>query len=168
MLRRVGGYRAELPHSADMELWLRLAVFTPVCRIDADQAYKRLHPSNMQYQYQEPIAGDLFHRKATFEVLFRDHGNNIAERERLERKVQRSLSLEGFWAASEAFDRGEKTECQRLMDFALASYPELRSRPEYVRFRLKRLLGPRVWGFPRPAVSGCAIDSQRGSSSATT
>ncbi len=148
VLRRIGGYRDELPHSADMELWLRLAVFGSVCRIEADQAYKRSHAVNMQLTYG--MIGDLRQRKAAFEVLFRDYGERIDDRERLESSAFRSLGMVGFWEASRAFDRCDLSGCQELLDFALALDPGLCGRPEWGRFALKRRLGPRVWRIVRP------------------
>src|SRR5262249_10319924 len=40
--KRLGGYRPDLPHTADMELWLRFAAHAAVAVIDADQAWKRM------------------------------------------------------------------------------------------------------------------------------
>ena len=83
-MRRVGRHSEELPHTGDLELWLRLGLFGSVCRIEADQAYKRIHAVNMQHQFIEPAIGDLRHRKAAFEVLFRNHGASIPELDRLQ------------------------------------------------------------------------------------
>ena len=149
-MRRVGRHSEELPHTGDLELWLRLGLFGPVCRIDADQAYKRLHAVNMQYAYIEPVLGDLRHRKAAFEVLFRDHGERIAERRRLERLVSRALGMQAFWAASTAFDGGDLALSQQLLDFARGLDPELPTRPEWRRLVVKRRLGPRAWRVVRP------------------
>ena len=150
VLTRIGGYWEELPHSADMELWLRLAVFGPVYRIEADQAYKRRHQANMQHAYMDAMIDDLRQRKAVFEVLFRDYGERIDQRKRLESSAFRSLGIVGFWEASRAFDRCDLTGCQELLDFALALDPELCARPEWARFVLKRRFGPKVWRIVRP------------------
>src|SRR5205814_2056220 len=45
--RLVGGYLKELPHTADTEIWLRLAAHGAVGVLDADQAFRRLHRQNM-------------------------------------------------------------------------------------------------------------------------
>jgi hypothetical protein len=150
--RKVGGYRRDLPHTADLELWLRLAVVGAVCRIEEDQACKRMHATNIQHQFLETALGDLQQRQAAFSFLFREHVTCIADAERLEGITARSLGAAGFWAASEAFDRGELALCQRLLDFAVATDPELRSRSEWARFAFKRGLGPRFWRMIRPTV----------------
>ncbi len=49
--RRVGGYRIELPHAGDMEMWLRLAANASVGILDAFQAVYRLHADNMSHAY---------------------------------------------------------------------------------------------------------------------
>ena len=44
----LGGYRAELPHAGDTEMWMRFAAHAAVGEIlDADQAYYRIHGRNM-------------------------------------------------------------------------------------------------------------------------
>jgi glycosyltransferase involved in cell wall biosynthesis len=153
VLKAAGGYRADLPHTADMELWFRLALKAPVGTLLAIQAYKRMHAENMQYQYVDRTIGDLQQRRAAFEVLFREHGCELADLGRLQRLVFLSLSMEAFWAASEAFDRSDLDGCQKLLDFALAMDTELQSRPEWIRFSIKRRLGPRVWRALYPLAS---------------
>jgi glycosyltransferase involved in cell wall biosynthesis len=150
ILQQIGGYREELPHSADMELWLRLSVFGSVCQIEADQACKRRHAVNMNHKYVNVVINDLRQRKAAFELLFQDYGGKIVQAERLKDLAFCSLGMIGFWEASAAFDRCDLVDCQELLDFALALDPELPSRPSWVRFTLKRRMGPRVWRVIRP------------------
>src|SRR5207302_31443 len=52
----IGGYRKSLPYTADLEMWLRFAARACVAWVDAHQAYKRLHASNMQHQYVRSLA----------------------------------------------------------------------------------------------------------------
>src|SRR5439155_24814472 len=47
MYKTLGGYRPELPHTADVDVWLRFAAHGSVGRVDADQAYYRVHGNNM-------------------------------------------------------------------------------------------------------------------------
>jgi glycosyltransferase involved in cell wall biosynthesis len=147
--RQVGGYRHDLPHTADLELWLRLAARGSVGWLDADQAYKRVHANNMQYQYRLAL-DDLRHRRAAFEAFFAWAGDRLADRGSLEQLAARGLAGMGFWAASAAFDEGDLAGCQQLVDFALALDPELPSQPRWARFALKRSLGPRAWRVVRP------------------
>lgn len=146
--REVGGYRPELPHSGDTELWLRLAARAPVGVLDAEQAYRRWHGANMVLRYT--LVGELRQQWTAFEFHFRDHGDRIADRERLQRLAAGTSSWAAFWGASGAFERGDLSSCQELLDFALDINPELRDRPEYTRLRWKRRVGPRVWSALRP------------------
>src|SRR5262249_6804667 len=45
--KQLGGYRPELPHTGDLEMWLRFAAHAPVGVLDADQAFYRVHGRNM-------------------------------------------------------------------------------------------------------------------------
>jgi glycosyltransferase involved in cell wall biosynthesis len=149
LLRRVGGYRADLPHTADMELWLRLAVHAPVVWLDADQAYKRVHENNMQHQYARATL-EIQQRQAAFEALFGRYGRLIDGCDRLRGIAWRSLASTAFWAASTAFDEGDVADCQQLLSLALTLDPGLPSQPRWTRLALKRGMGPRVWGVVRP------------------
>jgi glycosyltransferase involved in cell wall biosynthesis len=150
--KRVGGYRADLPHTADMELWLRVAAHAAVAVIDADQAYKRTHAGNMQHQYLGSWLGDVPHRHAAFEALFRDHGGRIAGADRLRTRTARALAEEAFWSASKAFDRGDVTACQQCLKYALGLDPGLRNGRPWARLKWKRRLSPRLWGAVRPVL----------------
>ena len=39
--RAVGGYTPSLPHTGDLEMWLRIAAVADVARVNCDQAYRR-------------------------------------------------------------------------------------------------------------------------------
>ena len=53
---QVGGYNANLYHTADHEMWLRLAAHADVGFVHADQAYKRRHDNMMS-----GVVDDLLH-----------------------------------------------------------------------------------------------------------
>ncbi len=152
LLAEVGGYNAELPHTADMELWLRLAAKSSVAILDAPQAFKRMHGQNMQIQYTAAALGDLKQRNAAFDSFFLRSGKLLADRDKLHDVARRALATEAFWAGSATFDRGDTTHCQSLMDFALGLDPQITSRPEWHRFRWKQRVGPQVWSMLRPIV----------------
>jgi glycosyltransferase involved in cell wall biosynthesis len=146
--RRVGGYRNDLPHSCDMEMWLRLSLHAAVGYVDADQGYYRLHGQNMSEEHRH--VGDFLQRKAVFDVLFREHRGLIAGWERLQESAARALAQDAFWKANKAFDRGEVTLCKSLLAFARDVDPRLRYRPRWWRMGLKRVIGHRAWSAVRP------------------
>jgi glycosyltransferase involved in cell wall biosynthesis len=57
--KRLGGYRRELPHTGDLEMWLRLAAHAPVGVLAAYQAVYRLHSNNMETAYYRKYLPDL-------------------------------------------------------------------------------------------------------------
>jgi glycosyltransferase involved in cell wall biosynthesis len=152
LLHKLGGYRKELPHTADLELWLRFAVHSSVGVIDTYQAYKRMHCQNMQYDYVNTALTDLRQHQAAFETLFRDCGRKIAGAQRLERLVKGKLAEKAFWAASQAFDHGDPDRCQVLLDYAEELDSDLRTRLPWSRLRWKRRLGVTSWSWLQPWV----------------
>jgi glycosyltransferase involved in cell wall biosynthesis len=143
--KRIGGYRADLPHTADLELWLRFAAAGDVGVIEADQAFKRSHATSMQREYLRQDLGDLAERRAAFDAFFRGQGDDLPGRGRLERAVYRGLAMEAFWGASRAFEQGEPNRCHELLEYAVGLDRTLPGRPEWRRLRLKRAVGPAFW-----------------------
>ncbi len=152
LLRQVGGYTKSLPHTADMELWLRFAARGSVARVEAHQAFKRMHQANMQHRYVRAALTDLRERQGAFDSFFRREGHRLADAPGLRRRATRSLAGRAFWAASQAFDDGDAAGSRQLLDYALQLCPELASGREWSRLRWKRRLGPRAWRLLRPVV----------------
>lgn len=149
--RAVGGYRQALPHSADMEMWMRLASRASVARIDAVQAYKRMHSANMQHAYLTSQLGDLRHRGETFDSFFTCDGRAVCNNEVLHGLARKRLGHEAFWAASDSVDRGNHDDVASCLGYALQLYPELKSTREWSRLCLKRRLGV-TWRIVYPLV----------------
>jgi glycosyltransferase involved in cell wall biosynthesis len=149
--KRVGGYRAELPHTGDFEMWLRFAACSAVGVIDAEQAYWRLHRQNMRDQYQG--LASLRQHKDAFDSFYREWGERLPDGQRLKRSFYHCLATAGFWHASASFDRGQTSVCDRELEFALELDPDLRLHKNWARLKYKRLVGARTWSLLRPAVS---------------
>jgi glycosyltransferase involved in cell wall biosynthesis len=145
----IGGYRKSLPHTADMELWLRFAIRGPIAWVDAHQACKRLHASNMQYQFTESL-GDLKQREAAIDSFLAEHECRLKEVERLRALAKRTLATQWFWAGSRAFDRGELVTCAECLEYGTHLFPALSATPEWSRLQWKRRLGHPLWGIFRP------------------
>jgi hypothetical protein len=77
VLRQIGGYRADLPHAADFELWMRAAT---VCDIGyvagADQAYYRIHASNMHHSTFDMV-DDFAQRLASYDAVFTECSHRL-------------------------------------------------------------------------------------------
>ncbi|MDB5349302.1 MAG: family glycosyltransferase [Planctomycetota bacterium] len=156
--KQLGGYRDELTHTGDMEMWMRFAAHADIGYLEADQAYYRLHSSNMSLLYFDEMnvggyitsTGDLYQRKAAFDTVLREWGDRIPERGRLRTMATRSLAWAAFWGASHAFDRGNPVICSELLEFSRTAWPEIVSRSEWARFQWKQRVGSRVWRAIRP------------------
>ena len=61
--KRLGGYRNELPHTGDMEMWLRFAAHAAVGFIPAYQGVYRQHKTNMSTAYYFISDGRLIYTK---------------------------------------------------------------------------------------------------------
>ena len=68
--KRLGGYRPELPHSGDMEMWLRLAAHADVGISQVHHAVYRRHANNMSLSYvAQSWLPDLRQRKAALDCF---------------------------------------------------------------------------------------------------
>jgi glycosyltransferase involved in cell wall biosynthesis len=105
---KLGGYRPELPHMADNEMWMRFAVHAPVGHIlDADQAYHRMHTQNMHYQFPAGTFKDVLQSRATFDIVFLNNRDLIPGWERLRKKVDIRLAREALQALGHSIHHGE-------------------------------------------------------------
>lgn len=152
LLRRVGGFRQELPHTADLELWMRLALYADVGHIGGPpQAYYRDHPASMHRQRFGTELADLQQIGAAFTLLFRDHRESIADCDRLDDVVRRTLARRALQAACRVYDRGERdpAEAVGLEQLAVTTYGAVEHFEEMQELRRRQRLGPRLWRIAR-------------------
>ena len=131
--RQIGGYDPALPHSGDLEMWLRIAAVSDVGYVrGTDQAYYRVHKFSMQNTVNAGYLFDLNGRMKAFQSALDKEGASLVEREELLRLAKRALT---FSAMEHAF---------KLCDF-----PELDSVPpnEYRNFAAS--LSPDIVGTRR-------------------
>jgi len=150
--RQLGGYRDELPHSGDLEMWLRVAVHGSVGYIDTHQALYRQHDVNMHIPYEASIRY-LQQRRAAFDVWFADYGTRVPNAAAMYDGVRRLIAVETFWHACHAFDRGDTALCRSALAFAESSHPSVRSLPAWRNLAVKRLIGRRVWTAVEPSIA---------------
>jgi glycosyltransferase involved in cell wall biosynthesis len=152
--KHVGGYRAELPHSGDMEMWLRLAACSSVGRVRARQAVYRQHDENMSRGYMAQCwMPDLQQRLEAYQWFFRTCGNAMADSERLRRRLYRSLGCCAIGFASMAFNEGDLETSARLSDFALAICSSTKLSLPWMKLECKRRLGFNGWRLLAPVFS---------------
>ena len=149
--QQIGGYLPSLPHTGDVEMWMRFAAHSGVAFIKGvDQAYYRLHGAQMTTE-RVPIV-DLRQRKAAYDALFDVYADRIPGADRLQRRANRKMAKEALWRACRAYDRRrmDETPVTELADFGLATYPEARRLPEYWGLQWRRRVGPRVCPWLQP------------------
>jgi glycosyl transferase family 2 len=148
---RAGGYTASLPHTADLEMWLRLATLGSVVRLNAYQAFKRMHRSNMQHAYVMSPTGDLVELRSAFDAFLDGEGRQQFGLPALRTSAAAALARHAFWRGAELFDRGRSQDADRLFALAVTFDPHLRTRPEWMAMSLKIRLGTRLWRIVQPA-----------------
>jgi glycosyltransferase involved in cell wall biosynthesis len=150
---RAGGYTASLPHTADLEMWLRLATLGSVVRLNAFQAFKRMHRANMQHAYVMSTSGDLVERQGAFTAFLDGPGRHLSGAGVLRTIAAESMARHAFWRGAELFDLDRPQDASRLLTLAAEFDGRVRRRPEWIAMALKIRMGTRVWRLVRPAVS---------------
>jgi glycosyltransferase involved in cell wall biosynthesis len=146
----VGGYRPELPHSGDLEMWLRLATRGQVAILNADLAVYRRHSANMSSAYYlNSRLPDLKHRLQAIESFFAGAGRTLPQAGRAHRRMQRLLAREALNLASEAFNTDDTGALDALRRFAGALDPLAYVSPSAIKLAAKLWLGPRGWSALR-------------------
>ncbi len=164
--RAIGGYRSDLPHTGDLEMWLRVAAVSNVAYVAGPpQAFYRVHKDSMMRSRYSSKVFDFFQRKAAFDTFFVDHTS--METSAWRDSVYRILAKEALWDVCRAFDHDE-VDPQRerdLVDFAMETYPQATSLPEYSALQRRRFLGAnlchRTQAFFLPAAFRWAVRSLR-------
>jgi glycosyltransferase involved in cell wall biosynthesis len=149
--RQIGDYRLELPHTADTEIWLRMAAHSAVCELHAPQAFRRLHAKNMSLDFS-PVRR-LREQKKAFDTHFAAFLGTRPEIAPLQAVVAQSIAEGAFWAGALAFDRGQTPVCREFLAFAAEIYPAIEWSTAWRRLRLKRLFGAPVWRLLAPVMS---------------
>jgi glycosyltransferase involved in cell wall biosynthesis len=159
--KKIGDYLPSLPHTADTEIWLRMAAHAgTVCEVNAPQAFRRLHEKNMSLDYS-PVRR-LVEQKKAFDIHFAAFLGARPEIAPLQAVVARSIGEGAFWAGALAFDDGRAAVCRDFLAFAAQVHPEIQSLPAWRKLRLKRLVGAPVWRRLAPLLSrGKALPAPR-------
>jgi len=149
--KKLGGYRPELPHTGDMEMWLRLAANGSVGIIDEYQAVQRRHANNMSLLYRvDTKLPDLRQRKAAIDCFLETCSHNFDSVSKLRNKLYCSLAYDVLGYARDAFDRGEMQAVDALTEFALEVSPEVRKSLSWKVLSFQCSIGLKVWCILRP------------------
>lgn len=153
LLKRLGGYRTDLPHAGDLEMWLRLAAHGSVGIIKADQAVYRHHAGSMSLAYYgDNVLADLQQRKAAFDAFLLSCGDAMPDADLLHGMLLAPLGREAVGHASAAFNCNRMDVSRRLADFAVSVHPRVRDTLAWRLLACKRLMGFKVSTALLPAI----------------
>jgi Glycosyl transferase family 2 len=147
---KVGGYAPELPHTGDMEMWMRFTVCADIAVTRFVQAYKRIHASNMSKQYNARALGDLQERLKAFQYAFAQNREHYSQCGLSMDEVRRQIGEQAFWTASHLIDLGEAGTARQCLDFAVETSPAVAHTLARRRLQFKLSLGASLWQRLRP------------------
>lgn len=128
--RSAGGYRADLPHSGDMEMWLRVASLADIGRVvGPHQAYYRIHGLNMHSEQFGGATGagiliDLRSRLQVFEAWQEWMTAHAQDSDALVERARRALAREALVLGCRAYWWGlvDEWPVEGLRQFAAETY----------------------------------------------
>lgn len=155
--KRIGGYRPELPHSGDLEMWMRFAAHGSVGQLNAIQGVYRRHARNMSIQYNLNPILDLQQRQAAIELFLQTAGKRLKNPSAVRHMLRRGLAEAAVSCATSGHSYFDET-----MKFAESLDPTIKNTLGWRRQHLKRWLGPercaRISGIKhicRQLLNGC-------------
>jgi hypothetical protein len=135
--KHVGGFRDNLPHTGDLELWLRIAAASEIGRVNgSDQAYRRVHDASMMQSVYAGELTDLKERKKAYDTFFASNEVALPNGQRLWTMARRRLAAEALEYACHLIETGEASahSVAGYVSFARESYSlvtQLRAWNEY-------------------------------------
>ena len=127
--RAIGGYDPELPHSADLAMWMRAATLSDVGRVNGPaQGFYRVHASSMQRTTYAGHVIDLEGLLDAFRTVLLAPGSGVADGEELFATARRSLAVFALEYARSAADHGRAAEepIEDYLAFAARTWPASR------------------------------------------
>jgi hypothetical protein len=128
-----------------------MAVHAAVAELDVDQAFRRLHTSNMSLRYS-PLRR-LEEQKRAFDTHFREYSPPWLQVVELERVANRTIAESAFWSGTTAFENGDRYMCDAFLVFASGICPDIASWDAWRRFHWKRRVGASAWRWVEPVIT---------------
>ena len=146
----LGFYRADLPHSGDLEMWLRFGVHGSVALLETKQAYYRLHGQNMSIQY----AGipDLVQRHRAFSLMLAELKDKNQKNDWLFEIYRKQMAWNFFWLGYKFFEKGNIKEFNLCLKMALETWPSCRYTIPWACLICKKIMGPKLWMRVKPFI----------------
>jgi glycosyltransferase involved in cell wall biosynthesis len=127
--KTIGGYRASLPHTGDMEMWLRFAANGSVARINAVQGIYRKHSAAMSNAYHVDKMRHYWQTKLAFDSFFDEYENSLNDSRSLRIVARRALASHIFVSGIGLLVRRRLNDGRRLIRASMDMDPRLRYRP---------------------------------------
>jgi hypothetical protein len=143
-LRAIGGVAADLPHTSDLHVWVRLAAIGDVGRVNGPvQGCYRVHDASMQRTVHAGILFDLRGRRDAFDAAFAGEAGRLPAASELHAAARRKLAAKALDRACRAYDRGRTASepVDELVDFAIDTWPAARELPEWRALKRRQAVG---------------------------
>lgn len=158
----IGGYAQNLPHTADMEMWMRFASQGSIGVVPNVQAYKRTHTTNMSIAYADRPMGDARERVEACDEILSRYGAKLGPEAPTMTEVRKTIATQVFWTASGALGAGHAHACQEALSYAAEIWPEIRKTAPWRRLRLKQALSPFLLKVLSPLIHPSNRSNSRG------
>lgn len=142
----IGGYDPGLPHSGDLEMWLRAASVTDVGRVNGPaQAYYRVHGKSMQRTVFAGHVADLEGRLDAFRKVLIGPDARVSRGDELFEIARRSLARGALIYARLAYEHGrtDSEPVDQYLAFAERVWPEARQLRQWNAVARRAELGRR-------------------------
>lgn len=147
--KKVGGYNSRLPHSGDLELWLRLAGVGSILKVRSDQALYRRHDSNMHYLYHG--VRNLREHLHAFESALGPLRDTDPSFVGLEKSYRRGLALGAIRVANHAINERDEAACEEAIVLMDEMDSSVRNTVAWAKMRVRRALSGRTLRILRSA-----------------
>lgn len=130
----LGGYDSELPHSGDIEMWMRAATVSDIGRVNGPaQGFYRVHGDSMQRTTYVGHLIDLEGLLDAFEKVLVGPGAQVARGPELFHEASRGLAGYALEYTRAAYDNGRIHEepVDQYMAFAARVWPAIRQSREW-------------------------------------
>jgi glycosyltransferase involved in cell wall biosynthesis len=143
----VGGYSAELPHTGDLEMWLRIAAVSDVARVNGpDQALRRVHGASMMQTQFADLHVDLCERRRAYERFFDGPGKDLEHAAQYLHIARARLAEEAIGIACGIYrSQGHVPEVDNLVQFATGIVDSLESIRGWQELRRLNLSQTSLW-----------------------
>jgi Glycosyl transferase family 2 len=149
--RQIGGYRAELPHTGDLDMWMRAGAMADIGFVGGvDQAWYREHSANMhsvafQAEQSAGMAIDLRGRMRAFELVASEIQGPAGENARLLMCARRALAIEALTLAirSHYWGLAASWPVDELANLAVEMYPGTKRLRHWRTLALHQRIGAR-------------------------